>query len=113
MIIAVDYDGTLDEAGFPNVGKPFMDRVNTCINWKKQGIELILWTCRSGESLKAAVDYMRTLGLEFDAVNENVERNKKFQSPKVVANLYIDDAAITADTFFGKQGETDGNSFNP
>lgn len=100
MVIAVDYDGTLDNAGYPNVGKPFIDRVVQCIEWKKLGHQLILWTCRSGEPLKAAVDYMKTLGLEFDAVNENVESYKSFQSPKVLAHMYIDDAAVNADTYF-------------
>lgn len=99
MIVAVDYDHTLDFAGWPHVGKIAEDRVKKLIEYRKKGNQLILWTCRSGKPLQDAVDILKEYGLEFDAVNENVEQYKHFDSPKVVANLYLDDAAINADDF--------------
>lgn len=99
MIIAVDYDHTLDFAGWPNVGKLDMDRVNKLIECKKNGHQLILWTCRSGKELDDAVNLLKENGLEFDAVNKNVKQYAHFESPKIVANVYIDDAAFNADRF--------------
>ena len=99
MIIAVDYDHTLDFAGWPNVGNLDMDRVNKLIECKKNGHQLILWTCRSGKELDDAVNLLKENGLEFDAVNKNVKQYAHFESPKIVANVYIDDAAFNADRF--------------
>lgn len=95
-IIAVDYDSTIDFAGFPNVGKVDVKALNTLKKLKSEGWKLILWTCRSGEPLDNAVEYCKSLGLEFDAVNENIEEIKKagFNSPKVLADYYIDDRAM-------------------
>ena len=74
MIIAVDYDHTLDDAGYPFVGKPFLDRIEKIKKLREEGNEIILWTCRHGQALEAAIQYMKTFGLEFDAINENVKR---------------------------------------
>lgn len=103
QIIAVDYDGTIDFAGFPKVGKIDELALNALKAWKARGNKLILWTCRSGDHLSQAINCCKDKGLEFDAVNENIAEIKKagFESPKVFANLYIDDRAM------GRTGLTD------
>ena len=40
--------------------------------WKSQGNKLILWTCRAGDALDAAVAWCQSHQLEFDAVNDNL-----------------------------------------
>lgn len=96
IIIAVDYDGTLDFAGFPNVGKLNQNAVDNLIKCQKEGKKVILWTCRAGQYLKAAVEECEKYGLVFDAVNENLPEIKAagFDSPKILADIYIDDKAI-------------------
>lgn len=61
------------------------------------GCKIILWTCRVGEDLEAAVRWCRMYGIPLDAVNENLpEHIKHFgnETRKVYANLYIDDRGI-------------------
>jgi predicted mannosyl-3-phosphoglycerate phosphatase (HAD superfamily) len=94
LVIATDFDGTIVEQKHPYIGAP-KEKV---IKWlKKQqgfGHKLILWTCRSGERLKEAVEWCGLMGLTFDAVNDDVEQVKKTYSEKsckVCADLYLDD----------------------
>lgn len=98
MIIAVDFDGVLTPNGhWPSVGEPN----TTVIEWLKvlreNGDRLILWTNRVGEALETAVDFCRSHGLEFDAVNENLPDIIEYYGSdcrKVYANYYIDDRAV-------------------
>ena len=53
--------------------------------------------CRAGELLEAAVIYCRAMGLEFDAVNDNLPDLIELygnNSRKISADIYIDDRAI-------------------
>ena len=91
MIIAVDFDGCLASAGtWPEVGEP-----NEAL--RKRGDKVILWTCRADEALQKAVEFCKVHGLEFDAVNDNLEELKQLygnNSRKISADLYIDDKAL-------------------
>jgi hypothetical protein len=63
---------------------------------QRNGAKLILWTCRTGALLDAAVSWCKDEGLTFDAVNENLpEIIEAFGSDtrKIFANEYIDDLA--------------------
>ena len=73
MVIAVDFDGTLCEYVFPEIGKPHETLINDLKRCRKEnGDKLILLTCRCGEYLDKAVEWCKEQGLIFDAVNENV-----------------------------------------
>lgn len=96
-IVAVDFDGTLVQDKFPEIGDPNYEIFDLCNQLKAQGIRLILWSSRDGQPLWDAVDFCRVRGLEFDAVNENLaEVQQMFNNDtrKVYADLYIDDKAI-------------------
>ena len=102
MKIAIDFDGTLFgwvERGW-NGAKPAGEANDALIALAKQiranGHRLILWTCREGIDLKAAVDACRAHGLEFDAVNANLPETIEgyMDSRKIVADLYIDDRGL-------------------
>jgi len=95
-IIAVDFDGTLCENKYPDIGRPNKDMLHYIKKRKRNGCKIILWTCRNGELLDNAVKWCKAHGLEFDAVNENLpEIIELFGSDtrKIFANLYIDDRA--------------------
>lgn len=97
MIYAVDFDGTLCEFDYPNIGKPKKKVIDFCIQKQKEGHKIILWTCRVGSHLKSAVEWCEKQGLVFDAVNENlIERIDEFGGDcrKVSADFYIDDKNI-------------------
>jgi hypothetical protein len=96
MIIAVDFDGTLCENKWPNIGEPNEKLIDHLKLYRKHGVKIILWTCRVGKLLDDALSWCQTRGLIFDAVNENLpEIIEKFGSDtrKVYADIYIDDRA--------------------
>lgn len=92
MIYAVDFDGTLCEEKYPDIGKPNMFLIEFLKKRRLEGHEVILYTMRENQVLKEAVDWCRKYGLEFDAVNDNLKRAQFGDNPrKVYADLYIDD----------------------
>ncbi len=98
MIIAVDFDGTLFEDDYPNIGRPIWNTINFCKNAQKNGDILILWTCRCGEDLKEAVEACAYIGLKFDYVNENCKEHLALfggqDTRKIYADMYIDDKSV-------------------
>ena len=102
MIIAVDFDGTIVEHRYPEIGKEIPFAVTTLKELQKDGHKLILWTVREGEYLDAAVKWCEARGLTFIAVNRNLaekgpgeslETNSVY-SRKLKAHLFIDDRNI-------------------
>lgn len=64
-VIAVDFDGTVVEHKYPDIGNEMMFAFATLKALKSKGHRLILWTYRKGKELEEAVDYCRGNGLEF------------------------------------------------
>jgi hypothetical protein len=97
MIFGVDFDGTLSFGHWPGFG-PANDELISFLKARKDaGDKLILWTCREGNDLKVAVDWCSNLGLEFDAINDNLpEIIERYgcNSRKISCDFYIDDKAI-------------------
>lgn len=93
-IIAIDFDGTLFETDYPTIVSPNLGVIDAAKWCKECGDKLILWTCREGPELDAAIQACREYGLEFDAVNDNLpEMKEKWgNNPrKVSADDYWDD----------------------
>ena len=95
MIIAVDFDGTIVEHRYPAIGPELPFAIDTLRQLAAEGHRLILWTVREGQYLDDAVEFCRSRGLEFYAVNrdypeEEPERNNRF-TRKLKADLWIDD----------------------
>ncbi len=94
MIIAIDFDGTCVEHDYPSVGLDVEGAVDVLKALNSRGHRLILNTMRSGELLDAAVRWFKQRKIELWAVNENPEQRKWTESPKVYADIYIDDSAL-------------------
>lgn len=98
IIFAVDFDGTLSlGVPWPELGEPNKALFEALIREKAAGARMILYTCRNGEHLEAAVEYCRAQGLEFDTVNENLpELIEAYggDTRKINADIYLDDKAI-------------------
>jgi len=98
MTIAVDFDGTIVEHRYPEIGReiPFAtDTLKMLINDRHK---LILWSVREGKLLEDAVEWCRARGVEFYAINkdfpeEDVEKNMHF-SRKLKADVWIDDRNV-------------------
>jgi trehalose-6-phosphatase len=104
MIISCDFDGTLCEHKFPEIGKADEYLIKKLIKLRKEGHQVILWTCREGDRLREAIKWCRRFGLEFDAINENVYnfKNQDFAIRKPYADIYLDDRFMTVKDFLVK-----------
>jgi hypothetical protein len=98
MIIAVDFDGTIVEDKYPQIGKERPFAVATLKQLMKDGHYLILWTVRKGEKLDDAVKWCEDRGIRFFAVNKDYaddELDQLHHSRKIKADLFIDDRSVT------------------
>lgn len=96
-IIAVDFDGTLCENKWPDIGKPNYEMIAYIKSQQSKGARIILWTCRAGLKLDEALIWCSGHGLRFDAVNRNVpEIIESFghDCRKIYADVYIDDLSF-------------------
>ena len=97
MVLAIDFDGTIVEHAYPEIGRTRLFAFETLKQLEKQGHQLILWTYRSGKELDEAVEFCRGRGLEFFAVNKNYPDevfDEASISRKIYADVYIDDRNV-------------------
>ena len=99
MVIAVDFDGTIVEHKYPQIGKEIPFAIATLKKLQAERHLLILWTVRENDLLEEAVEYCRKRGLEFYAVianhpDEQVKPNQASPCRKVRADMYIDDCNV-------------------
>ena len=94
--IAVDFDGTIVENKYPDIGKPLIFAFETLKKLEDEGFMLILWTYRSGERLQEAIDFCKDNGIEFYAVNKSYPEEEYTDdiSRKIQADIFIDDRNI-------------------
>ncbi len=97
-IIAVDFDGTLCENKWPEIGAPNKELIDYLLAQQANGDKIILWTCRTGKMLYDAVCFCSNNGLVFDIINRNLpEVIERFGDDcrKIFADEYIDDKMCT------------------
>lgn len=99
MYIAVDFDGTCVTHEYPKVGKD-IGAVPVLKKLTDNGHKLILNTMRSGKELAAAIKWFIDNDIPLYGANENPTQKSWTTSPKVHANLYIDDAALGCPLIF-------------
>ena len=99
MTIAVDFDGTIVEHRYPEIGKEIPFATETLKILIADRHKLILWSVREGELLDEAVNWCREHGVEFYAVNRDypeergTDNNNHF-SRKLKVDMFIDDRNI-------------------
>ena len=64
MIIAVDFDGTIVEHKYPEIGRELPFAIETLKKLQQERHRLILWSVREGKLLQEAVDFCRERGLD-------------------------------------------------
>ena len=96
LIIAVDFDGTIVEDGYPGIGDERLFAFDTLKRLQADGHRLILWTYRHGKKLDEAVEFCKSNGIEFYAVNRSFPEEEDLDnaSRKIHADLFIDDRNI-------------------
>ncbi|HPI45373.1 MAG TPA: hypothetical protein PLH91_09080, partial [Tenuifilaceae bacterium] len=75
---------------------PMLFAFETLRELQKRGFVLIMWTVREGKSLEEAVEFCRSNGVEFYAVNRNhPEEVMDSETPrKLLVDIFIDDRNI-------------------
>lgn len=94
--IAVDFDGTIVEHRYPEIGAVMPQAFEVMKELQERGHKLILWTFRDGVYLKNAVEFCLDRGVMFYAVNESHpnEEFNKYMSRKIDADIFIDDRNV-------------------
>ena len=93
MTIAIDFDGTCVTHEYPEIGRD-LGATTTLKTLVDNGHKLVLLTMRSGKTLENAKHWFEEKGIILYGVNENPSQKQWTESPKVYANLYIDDANL-------------------
>lgn len=95
MIIAIDFDGTIVENKYPEIGnlKPNVQKIiNRLV---AEGHYIIIWTCRSDSSdLENLKKFLHDNNILYHAINENKSNLGFSPKPKIFANIYIDDRQL-------------------
>ncbi len=94
MIISIDFDGTIVEDHYPDIGKLMPGAKESVRRLHENGNLIIINTCRDGQLLLEAINFLLEHDIPFDRVNDNLPRNTReygSNSRKVFADIYIDD----------------------
>lgn len=93
MIIAVDFDGTLQ---FPDKN-PNAGLIAKLQTEQRRGNTVILWTCREGKRLQEALLFLQKNGFKPNLANQNSPQAIQMlghDPRKIYADIYIDDKGI-------------------
>ena len=96
-VIAIDFDDTIAVDDYPGVGPEISGAIESIKEIQSLGVDTVLWTCRGGEPLDNALEWLRNRGVEFEFVNENTIAELDFWGTnprKIAADIYIDDRVI-------------------
>ena len=102
--IAVDFDGTIVEDRYPDIGRIRTFAFETLLKLQQDGHRIILWTYRVDSKLNEAVLFCKENGLEFYAVNKNYpeEVYNEFSPRKLNVDIFIDDRNVGGFPGWGK-----------
>lgn len=97
MRIAIDFDGTIVEEKFPDIGKLKPNARDVIRKLKMKGHSIIINTCRAGIEEGDVYEFMINESIPFDYINCNRPEDILFfgqDCRKISADLYIDDKQI-------------------
>lgn len=97
MIISIDFDGTIVEDRYPEIGylKPGAKKVIQRLH--EEGHKIIINTCRVGDLERNCVNFLLEKKIPFDRINDNLpELVAKYGTNcrKISADIHIDDHNI-------------------
>lgn len=99
MYICVDFDGTIVDHCYPEIGNEAPGAIHWLRRLQDEGARLILFTMRSdtdfgGPMLTDAVNFLQSKGISLYGINNNPDQKSWTESPKAYADVYVDDAAF-------------------
>jgi len=96
FVIAIDFDGTIVDSIFPAIIGLKKDSKKVINKLYDDGVQIVIWTCRTGFDLQNAENYLRKNEINFHHINENTpQRIQQYggDTRKISADLYVDDKA--------------------
>lgn len=95
-ILAIDFDGTIVEFNndINSIDFKFKENFIEVWFWLKENFYTILWTCRNGNRLNDALNFLNSSNIKFDSINENASFLDFETSNKIYADIYIDDRIL-------------------
>lgn len=94
MIIAIDFDGTIVRSDYPNIIGPQPYAADVINALHENGNYIIIWTCRTGEILLEAINWLLEHDIRFNRINDHNPENLSLYGDggkKIYADVYIDD----------------------
>ena len=105
MIIAVDFDGTIVEHRYPEIGKEIPFAIDTLKMLIKDHHRVILWSVREGKLLEDAVNWCKERGVEFYAVNRDYPEESTWRSPRLGHHLSYDIQTQDVERYYRRGGK--------
>jgi len=100
LVLGIDFDGTIVEEAFPEIGAIKPKTVQLMKDAIKNGHLVIIWTARSGLALKKAKWFLDLNDIPYHYINENPEDPYALrgeQGRKIFCDFYLDDRAVHID----------------
>ena len=97
LILAIDFDGTIAELSFPEVGEIKKDAAYYINRLYSDGHSIIINTCRSGIYEGLAQTFLEKHEIKYDYINGNMPHlieHYKQDCRKISADVYIDDKCL-------------------
>jgi hypothetical protein len=92
-VLAIDFDGTICEESFPEVGK-LKEDADVYINMLyDEGYHIVINTCRSGKYEGMAHEFLKKIGIKYHYLNNNMPyliEEYGQDCRKISADVYID-----------------------
>ena len=112
MHIAIDYDNTIVQSTYPDVGELLPDVKKVINYWYDRGHTIIINTCRAKYHADNAKNFLVNKGVRFSLFNENDKRLiEKYgtDTRKISADVYIEDKDINQLVLKHRMGEENYN----
>lgn len=97
MVIAIDFDDTIAENMYPEVGRMKPHAKEIINKLYDEGHEIIIWTCRWDDAADKARDFLAQHGIKYHKFNEHIDwalEEFKNDTRKIYADIYIDDKQL-------------------
>ncbi len=95
-IFAIDFDGTITDGQFPQMGNIRPDAARVIQRLVIAGHSVIIWTCRpiNEKGVMEMEKWLEEKGVPYHGINENAREIKFTTGQKIYADVYIDDRNI-------------------
>jgi hypothetical protein len=96
LLLSVDFDDTIARSNYPEILGEVPGAVAGLKELHKYGQRIQIWTCRHGEALEQARQWLDEQGVPYERINENCPAliEKWGETRKMSADIYIDDKML-------------------